>query len=251
MPSGKAAIGLAGDGRSAGGEVDDAQAFVAQHRGSIAPTMTSRLRGLVAVTTGENTDTATVAWTSGLACANRTTMSEAIECPSTASAAVASGQLARRCRDVGQFRQQCGGDGLALGNVAAHRKRVAAMAEKVEGHGDIAVARQRFRERLHQLLRSGKAMRDDDDRGGGAGRRPENRDRGFADGGSGDDQALARRVQLKQSDPAMRDDRDQSDAMSFIRSSPAMCFLRMRRTVHQIDSAATGTNAAVAMLGST
>ena len=37
--------------------------------GSSAPTITKRLRGLVAVATFENTDTATVACTSGLACA--------------------------------------------------------------------------------------------------------------------------------------------------------------------------------------
>ena len=33
-------------------------------------------------------------------------------------------------------------------------------------------------------------------------------------------------------------------------SSPAMCFLRIRRTVHQIATAAIGTKAAVTMLGS-
>ena len=101
--------------------------------------------------------------------------------------AVAARQLAWRSRDdLAKFCQQCRGDRLAFGDVAAHRSRVTAMAEKIEGHGDVAVARQRFREGLHQLLRAGKTVRDDDNRGRGGGLRLENRDRRFADDGLGD-----------------------------------------------------------------
>ena len=61
--------------------------------GSSAPTITKRLRGLVAVATFENTETATVACTSGLAFPYRTTISEAIEWPSTASRPSLPGRL--------------------------------------------------------------------------------------------------------------------------------------------------------------
>ena len=120
--------------------------------GSSAPTMTSRLRGLAAVTTGENTDTATVASTSGVACANRTTMSEAIECPSTASRPSLSGSLRAHAATSVSSASNAAVIVLALGDVAAHRRRIAAVSEKIEGHRNIAIARQRFREGLHQLL---------------------------------------------------------------------------------------------------
>ena len=63
-------------------------ASVAIMAGSSAPEMTSKLRGLLAAVPtwmlGANSDRPTVANTSGWAWAWRTTMSDAIECPSTA-----------------------------------------------------------------------------------------------------------------------------------------------------------------------
>ena len=61
--------------------------------GSLSPTMTARLRGLVGVTTGENIDTATVAATSGCAWAYRITISLPMECPSTAMRPSLPGRL--------------------------------------------------------------------------------------------------------------------------------------------------------------
>jgi hypothetical protein len=52
---------------------------------SQSPTITSRFFGAVAVTAGENIETAIVAATSGWSSAKRTTTSEAMEWPSTAS----------------------------------------------------------------------------------------------------------------------------------------------------------------------
>ncbi|KTT88573.1 hypothetical protein NS44R_15100 [Mammaliicoccus sciuri] len=63
--------------------------------------------------------------------------------------AIAPWQSASQRRDVGQTLQQRVGDRQAFGDIAMHRDRVAAMAEKIESHGDVAVARKRFGKRLH------------------------------------------------------------------------------------------------------
>ncbi len=81
--------------------------------------------------------------------------------------------------------------------------------------------------------------------------RLENRYRRFAHFGADDTQSVAGAVQFKQPD-RNRKDRSNGDAeFGKHQSSPAICFLRILRTVHQIANAATGTNAAVTILGST
>src|SRR5664279_4372312 len=81
--------------------------------------------------------------------------------------------------------------------------------------------------------------------------RSKNGDGRVADLGIGDTQSFAGAAQLKKSgcDGDDGDDRNNESWQHY--SSPAICFLRMLRTVHQIAKAATGTNAAVTILGST
>jgi len=71
-------------------------------------------------------------------------------------------QAVRRLREaagkrhhLGHFFHQCVRGTLGFGEAAGQGPRVAAMSEKIEGHRDVAVARQRHRERLHELLRPG------------------------------------------------------------------------------------------------
>ena len=60
---------------------------------------------------------------------------------------------------AGLLQQQAGG-AFDLGDITAQGLEVAPVAEVIEGHRQVAVARQRHREGLHQLLRAGKAVRD-------------------------------------------------------------------------------------------
>ena len=57
-------------------------------------------------------------------------------------------------------------------------------------------------------------------------------------------------MQLKKPDRYRQNGHDGDNEPRTHDSSPAMCLLRMLRTVHQIENAAIGTNAAVTMLGS-
>ena len=52
---------------------------------------------------------------------------------------------------------------LDMSDVAGERRWVAAVAGKIEGRRDIAVAGEGQRERLHEPPGPGEAMRDDDD----------------------------------------------------------------------------------------
>ena len=173
-------IGLAGDRRAAGGEIDDAEALIAEHRRFERADDDEQI-----ARTGRGYDGRKYRYGDGRLDIRRGLRKPhhdvgSHRMPEHRKPAIAAGQLACPRRDIGQFRQQRGGDRLAFGDVAAHRRRVAAVPEKIEGHGNIAVARQRFREGLHQLLGAGKAVGDHDDWGRGRGLRSENRDRRFA-----------------------------------------------------------------------
>ena len=132
--------------------------------------MTSRFRGAVAVTAGENIETAMVAAISGCSSANRTTTSEAMEWPSAAIRPSPSPRDGRG--DLRRLVDEQPRGALDLAEIAAQRPRIAAVAGKIEGRGDIAVARERQREGLHQPPGTREAMRDDDDGAGRAGRGP-------------------------------------------------------------------------------
>ena len=74
-------------------------------------------------------------------------------------AAVGAGKGDCEVSDLSNFRQQ---GARAHGHIAqASRERlwIAAVAREIECHGYIPVARQRYREGLHQLLRTCEAMR--------------------------------------------------------------------------------------------
>lgn len=77
---------------------------------------------------------------------------------------IGAGQRAGERHNLADYRQQRLRAARQIGDAARHRLGVAPMSSKVEGHGDIAVARQRQRDGLHELLRTSKAMCDDDDR---------------------------------------------------------------------------------------
>ena len=109
---------------------------------------------------------------------------------------VAAGQAAGVACHLAEFLQQCCGDAGALGDIAAHRLRIATMAEEVESDGEIAVARERQGKWLHQLLRAGEAMGDHHHRGFARRRRPEQRDRRGTASGAGDAQSLRGAAEL-------------------------------------------------------
>ena len=165
-------------------------------------------------------------------------------------AAIAFGQGPGIGRNLAQFLQQLRCDRVAFADIAAHRHRIAAVAEEIEGYRDIAVTRQRFGKWLHQLLGAGEAVCDQDH--GSRRGRPglEDRDGRFADVGVHDEKSATDFVQLKKSDRYRKNGHDCDSKPGTHESSPAICFLRMLRTVHQIENAAIGTNAAVTMLGS-
>ena len=152
------------------------------------PTMTRRLRGSVAVTSGENIDTAMVAPTVGVR------FREAHD--DVRSHGVAEHGEAAVAQRAGE-----GGDGSGfaeprvrvapsgLGDAAGQGGGVTAVAGEVEGHCDVAVAREGRRKGPHELLRAGEAVRDHDHRAGRAGRGAEDRGRGAVEGHGLDRQA--------------------------------------------------------------
>ena len=148
----KMAIGLAGDPRAAGGEIDDAKALIAEHRRFERADDDKQIAW-----TGRGDDGRKYRYGDGRLDIRRGLCKPhhdvgSHRMPEHRKPAIAAWQLARPCRDIGQFCQQRRGYRLAFGDVAAHGRRVAAVPKKVEGHSNIAVARQRFREGLHQLL---------------------------------------------------------------------------------------------------
>ena len=93
---------------------------------------------------------------------------------------VCARQRAGEADDAVERTEQCREQRVMVLQAAGQGLRMPAVTGKVEGDGDHAVARGGRREGLHQLLRAGEAVRDDDDRslpGGRATGRPEHRDR--------------------------------------------------------------------------
>ena len=113
------------------------------------------------------------------------------------AAPVAARQAAH---ELGHLLHRCQQRALAFLRVrqpAAQRCGVAPMAGVVEGHGDVAVARQRQRKGLHQLLRPGEAVRDQHHRRWRAGcGRAEHRHRRAAERQGADRHAAAGRFEL-------------------------------------------------------
>ena len=72
-------------------------------------------------------------------------------------------ETADGCGDFGGFGDQRAGRAVDGFEVAAQRLRIAAVAGKVEGRGDIAVAGEGEGEGLHEPPGPGEAMRNDDD----------------------------------------------------------------------------------------
>ena len=122
--------------------------------GSRAPSTTSRLRGLVAVTPGANSETATVAAISGMRRGVADHDVGGHRVPEQRHPPVRPGQAAA----IGDHRveraQQLARAGRIVGDPALERDRIAAVAGEVEGQCEVAVACQRDREGLHQLLRA-------------------------------------------------------------------------------------------------
>ncbi len=99
---------------------------------------------------------------------------------------------------------------VGLRDAAAQRVRVLAVAEEVEGDRDVAVARQRDREGLHQLSRAGEAVGDHDDRGGPAVLRAEDGGRraGDVEGGDGEAVRRANKLHQREDDCGQRENRN-------------------------------------------
>ena len=74
-------------------------------------------------------------------------------------AAVAAVQAHRVAAHRVQGGQEVALHRAEVGQASAQRLRIAAVAGKIEGDGDVAVARQGGGEGLHQLLRAGEAVR--------------------------------------------------------------------------------------------
>ena len=173
----------------------------ASSAGSSAPTMTSRLRGLSAGVSARDAGREQRHADGGLQLGVRLRMAHhdvrGHRMAEHGAAPVAARQAAHEGGHLLHRRQQRALACLRLGQAAAQGRGVAAMARVVEGHGDVAVARQGQRKGLHQLLRSGKAMRDQHHRRGGGGRRrPEHRHRRGAHAQAADQHAAACRFEL-------------------------------------------------------
>jgi hypothetical protein len=169
------------------------------------------LRGLSAVTPMENSDTATVASTIGMRAgvAHDDVGGHRVAEQRQASP-VHPGQGPGERHHAVERVQQRAGARVLVGEAAGHRGGVPAVAGEVEGDGDVAVAGEGDRERLHQLLRAGEAVGDHGQRGrrcGGVGwRGPVHRDRNRARGRPGNVQAGGGARELPEPDRD-RDDR--------------------------------------------
>ena len=134
---------------------------------------------------------------------------------------VCAGQRAGEADDAFDRAEQRREQRFMFMQTARQGLRMPAVTGKVEGDRDHAVARGSRRERLHQLLRAGKPMRDDDDRtcpvaavgDCGAGR-PEHRDRDRVDVAASDFQPLAGGLEGAQrlAGQQQRGQREQHDA---------------------------------------
>ena len=136
---------------------------------------------------GANTETATVAATSGIAPGQS---GRRCRTPWNArpwrAARSPSGRRARKAMTSASAASRAAEAAASFDDAAGERRRVPPMAGEVEGHRDIAVARQRGGELLHELLRPGEAVRDDHHRRAASRGRPEHGDRDWPHLGRGD-----------------------------------------------------------------
>ena len=128
------------------------------------PVIIRRFRGSVGVTASENIEMVTVAAMRGSSRARRTMMSEAIECPSSATrpSTKGSAKTASVTRPISRSSNWVV-PSIAR-EVARHRRRVSAMALEIERDRDIAGPGERQRIGFHQLARPREAVGDNNRR---------------------------------------------------------------------------------------
>ena len=119
-------------------------------------------------------------------------------------------------RDVAKLMEKSAQAGVLIGEAAGQRLRIAAVTAKIERGGDIAVAGQCQREGLHQLLRAGESMGDDDHRSRFGGCEPEDchRRRSGAFMRNGD--AVARAIELPNGRENCQDRNDRYNDVSHV-----------------------------------
>ena len=192
----EAAIGDAGLSRTRSRHADDPVALVGQHRGLQRPVDDQKIARAVSVTSRENRDTPTVAAIAGCACANCTTMSDAIEWPSRATRPSAAGRAVAWSTTTAEALEQGARPHAVVGEAARQWRRVAPVAREVERDRDIAVAGEGDGEGLHELLGAREPVRDHHHRRWRPAGGREHGDRRRADPGLGDAQRCRGAEQL-------------------------------------------------------